>query len=277
MKEFQTVKNGYNKEQVNDYITNLEEKLEFKQQEIVSLSKDLEKYLKQEKDLNEKESNVSIALTAAVEKAKQIENSSQNVYKLKIEELQILYARWEKVLNEIVDKYPNLDEVDNVKKLLKQFGNAIKSNLKEDFRFTNSSNDNRVDAMRELLRKMGSNLDRQMDGGVDIRTIKRPRKPIMTDMKNKQSELNRLEEKSAMIKPIFATKLKDDNAQSSPVDRFLTESVDETNAYASKITSRVGVLPDANESGFDLKEAINPKDDLEEIMKSFDFFNQESN
>jgi len=28
-----------------------------------------------------------------------------------------------------------------------------------------------------------------------------------------------------------------------------------------------------NESGFDLKEAINPKDDLEEIMKAFDFFN----
>ena len=30
--------------------------------------------------------------------------------------------------------------------------------------------------------------------------------------------------------------------------------------------------PDVNESGFDLEEAVNPKDDLEEIMKSFDFY-----
>ena len=40
-----------------------------------------------------------------------IENSSKNVYNLKIQELEILYKRWEKVLNEIVKKYPNLDEV----------------------------------------------------------------------------------------------------------------------------------------------------------------------
>ena len=31
------------------------------------------------------------------------------------------------------------------------------------------------------------------------------------------------------------------------------------------------------ESGFDLKEAINPKDDLAEIMKAFDFFNDPTN
>ncbi|MBO7527986.1 MAG: hypothetical protein J6T74_08910, partial [Clostridia bacterium] len=132
MKEFQTAKNGYSKDEVREYITQLEEKLEFKEQEVLALSKDLEKYIKEEKQLKEKQSNISIALTAAVEKAKQIEKSSGNVYKLKIEELQILYARWEKVLNEIVDKYPNLDEVDNVKRLMQQFSNAIKSDLKED-------------------------------------------------------------------------------------------------------------------------------------------------
>lgn len=30
--------------------------------------------------------------------------------------------------------------------------------------------------------------------------------------------------------------------------------------------------PEPNESGFDLKDALNPKEDLDEIMKSFDFF-----
>ena len=30
-----------------------------------------------------------------------------------------------------------------------------------------------------------------------------------------------------------------------------------------------------NETGFDLKEAINPKEDLDEIMKAFDFYNDD--
>lgn len=278
MKEFQTSRNGYNKEEVSAYIKDLEEKLEFKQQEILTLSKELEKYIKQEKELKEKEASISIALTAAVEKAKQIEKSSSNVYNLKIEELQILYSRWEKVLNEIVDKYPNLDEIDNVKKLMKQFGNAIKNSIKEDFRFVdNSQATEKRDPMKELLKKMGSNLERQLETNTDIKSVIRPRKPIMQDMKNKQTELGRLQEKSVMIKPIFDAKVKNDDATFSPVDKFLTEKADENNAYASKITSKVGVFPDANESGFDLKEAINPKDDLEEIMKSFDFYNNEQN
>lgn len=276
MKNFQIAKNGYNKEEVDEYIADLQEKLEFKQQELTELSKDLEKYIKQEKELKEKESNISIALTAAVEKAKKIEKSSSNVYKLKIEELQILYARWEKVLNEIVDKYPNLDEVDNVKKLMKKFNNSIKANLKEDFRFSNSQEDIKVDPMRELLKKMGSNMERQLENKNDFKNIIRPRKPVISDIKNKQSELNRLEEKSTMIKPIYDSITKENNG-TSLVDEFLTKEPDTYSAYANNITSRVGVLPDVNESGFDLKEAVNPKDDLEEIMKSFDFFNQGQN
>ena len=33
--------------------------------------------------------------------------------------------------------------------------------------------------------------------------------------------------------------------------------------------------PTPNESGFDLKAAVNPKDDLNEIMKAFDFYEEE--
>ena len=31
------------------------------------------------------------------------------------------------------------------------------------------------------------------------------------------------------------------------------------------------LFPTPNESGFDLKEAVNPKEDLSEIMKAFNF------
>ena len=35
------------------------------------------------------------------------------------------------------------------------------------------------------------------------------------------------------------------------------------------------IIPqDVSESGFSFQEALNPKEDLEEIMKAFDFYNE---
>ena len=96
---------------------------------------------------------------------------------------------------------------------------------------------------------------------------------LSKDMQTKQTELNKLEEKSVMIKPIYEAHIKDGEKYESLVDKFLSEDAKPDSAYASIITSKAGILPRANETGFDLKEAVNPKDDLEEIMKSFDFFN----
>ena len=49
------------------------------------------------------------------------------------------------------------------------------------------------------------------------------------------------------------------------VDEFLAE-----NPQSNELYKNVEI----QSSGFDLKEAVNPKDDLEEIMKAFDFFNE---
>ncbi len=275
MKEFQTSKNGYNKEEVNAYVLGIEKELAGCRNQITMLNKELVGYRMREKEMKEKENNISVALTTAVERAKQIEKSSSNVYKLKLQELQILYARYERILNEIVEKYPALDEKDNVKRLMVDFKNAIKNSIKEDFRFTATAvNTTSTDPMRQLLLKMNSGLDKQLSNGVDSRVAQRPRKPIPKDMQTKQSELNRLEEKTTMIKPIYDAKLKDGEKYESLVDKFLTEDASVDSAYASKLTAKVGAMPDVNESGFDLKEAVNPKEDLEEIMKSFDFFEQ---
>ena len=87
MKEFQTARNGYNKDEVMSYVNSLEEQLKQKNIDIDNLEQKLKYYQTKEKDIKEKGDNISIALTAAVEKAKQIEKSSKNVYNLKIEEL----------------------------------------------------------------------------------------------------------------------------------------------------------------------------------------------
>ncbi len=275
MKDFQTARNGYNKEEVTKYINDLEEQLTSSNNKILLLENQLNLYKSKEKDMQEKGDNISIALTAAVEKAKQIENSSKNVYNLKIEELEILYSRWESVLNELIQKYPNLDEIDNVKQLMANFKSNLKLNLKEDFKFSNSTNSvlQESDPMRALLGKMNTYLDKQVSNKKEVKTKTRPRKQLSQDMRQKQSELNGLEEKSTMIKPIFEARIEKGEKYESLLDKFLTQDSEPDSAYANKLTAKIATLPEANESGFDLKEAVNPKDSLETIMKSFDFFN----
>lgn len=275
MKDFQTARNGYNKEEVTQYINSLEEQLTNSNNKVLLLENQLNVYKSKEKEMQEKCDNISIALTAAVEKAKQIENSSKNVYNLKIEELEILYSRWESVLNELIQKYPNLDEIDNVKQLMANFKANLKSNLKEDFKFSNSTNSvlQESDPMRALLGKMNSYLDKQVSNKKAVKTKTRPRKQLSQDMRQKQSKLNGLEEKSTMIKPIFEARIEKGEKYESLLDKFLTQDSSPDSAYANKLTSKITTLPEANESGFDLKEAVNPKDSLETIMKSFDFFN----
>lgn len=274
MKDFQNARNGYNKEEVNQYIDDILEKLNEKDAKIESLEKELAKYKEQEKEIEKKGENISIALTAAVEKAKQIENSSKNVYNLKIEELEILYARWESVLNELIQKYPNLDEIDNVKKLMADFKANLKSNLKEDFKFVGTTQSvQKQDPMRTLLNKMNTYLDKQIVEKKETKTKTHTRKQLSKDMLQKQTELSRLEEKSTMIKPIYEARIEKGEKYESLLDKFLTEDATPDSAYANKLTSKTGVMPEVNESGFDLKEAVNPKDSLETIMKSFDFFN----
>ena len=274
MKDFQSARNGYNKEEVTEYINELEEKIRVDEEKIDNLEKSLAVYKNKEKDIKEKGENISIALTAAVEKAKQIEKSSKNVYSLKIEELEILYSRWEKVLNEIIKKYPNLDELDNVKQLLVNFKSNLKSNLKEDFKFinNNTSVSQDGDPMRILLGKMNTYLDKQVTEKKEVKVKTRVRKQLSNDMLQKQSELNKLEEKSSMIKPIYEARIENGEKYESLLDKFLTEDVVPDSVYANKLTAKTGIMPDANESGFDLKEAVNPKGSLETIMKSFDFF-----
>lgn len=277
MTKFQVVKKGYDKNEVDQYVLNVETQLETSKQKIAKLEQELLYYRQNANEINEKEQNITLALTAAVEKAKQIEKSSLNVYSLKVEELQILYARWERVLNELVNKYPNLDEIDNVKRLMKDFKNSITDNLKEHFRFAPMQNEisSNSDPMQVLLSKMNYYSSKKSTDVKKMKTVKRERKSLSKDMKTKQTELNKLEEKS-MIKPIFSSKIEDGEKFETLADKFLTESATPDSAYANKLTGKIGAMPEPNESGFNLKEAVNPKDDLEEIMKSFDFFKPEN-
>ena len=269
MINFSSAKNGYNKKEVELYVKDLQSKIDDLEKQNSSLKHDLSAFSTKDKDLDDKTHSISIALTAAVEKAKQIERSSQNVYKLKIQQINLLYSKWEKLLNVLLTKYPQIEEVENVKKLLSDFKDNIKSTLKDDYRLCSITSPVQTDndTIRLLLSKLST-----YSKDTPKKVVKVERKQLPKDMLNAQTELNRIEDKAPLIKPIYEPDVDDDNYETL-ADKFLSEDDDEKTAYASIITSKSKNIPEVNETGFDLKEAVNPKEDLDEIMKAFDFFN----
>ena len=270
MAQFSVVKNGYDKKEVELYVDKLKAQLENEKNKTRSLSQELQEYKEKDNDIKAKGENISIALTAAVEKAKQIEKSSKNVYKLKIQQLGLLYNRWEKLLNALIEKYPGIDEVGNVKAMLADFKANLKSTLKDDFQLSSITSPVQTD--NDTIRLLLSKLNTLNANASSIKKEKLERKHLSKDMLDGQTELERMEEKSPLIKPIYNSSIENGEEYESLADKFLTESSNENSAYANIITSKVKAIPEVNETGFDLKEAINPKQDLDEIMKAFDFF-----
>ncbi len=269
---FTSSKNGYNKKEVDLYIQDLQNKQNELQQKNSKLESELKFFQAQKREMKEKNDSISLALTSAVEKAKQIEKSSNNVYKLKIQQITLLYSRWEKLLDEILTKYPQIENVENVKDLLANFKESIKSTLKDDYKLCSITSPVKTDndTIRLLLNKLNS-----YNKTNSPKTVKMERKQLSKDMQNAQSELSRIEEKASLIKPICNASLLNTSKDEDLADKFLEDDSLENNAYSNIITSKVTAIPEVNETGFDLKEAINPKDDLDEIMKAFDFFDQD--
>lgn len=270
---FSSSKNGYNKKEVDLYIADLTAKINELETKNAKEIKELSEYRNKEKEIKDKNNSISIALTAAVEKAKQIEKSSQNVYKLKIQQINLLYAKWEKLLNVILEKYPQIEQVENVKELLSEFKENIKSTLKDDYKLCSITSPVRTDndTIRLLLNKLNVYSKEEPQ-----KVVKVERKQLSKDMLTSQTELNRIEDKAPLIKPIYESSLKDNEKYENLADKFLNEDDSEDNAYANIITSKSKNVPEVNETGFDLKEAVNPKEDLDEIMKAFDFFNEDN-
>ena len=270
---FTSSKNGYNKKEVDLYINDLVSKINDLQKSNLEMDGELKKYKNKDKEIEDKGKSISVALTAAVEKAKQIEKSSNNVYKLKIQQLNLLYLKWEKLLNVLLNKYPQIEEVENVKELLDEFKNNIKTTLKEDYKLCSITSPVQTDndTIRLLLSKLET-----YSRNEPKRIVKVERKQLPKDMQNSQSEFSRIEDKAPLIKPIYQDSLNDERYENL-ADKFLQEDTNENSAYANIITSKIKAIPEVNETGFDLKEAVNPKEDLDEIMKAFDFFNENNN
>ena len=94
----------------------------------------------------------------------------------------------------------------------------------------------------------------------------------LSDEEFLRAYLGDLEEEEAQREQGIKSTTKTTQSFSSSSSSFSSSTTRRSSNSAYVTGGRVGDYS-PNETGFDLKEAINPKEDLDEIMKAFDFFN----
>lgn len=256
--------------EINSKIAKLEQDVRIWKSRALKAEADYVAIKERENKIRQNGENITLALTAAIEKAQQIENSSKNVYKLKIQQISLLYDRWEKLLGELLAKYPKLEQSHNVKQMLVDFKKAIESVVsKNDCQRVGTPQETSNDTMRSLLSKMST-----YSSGQNARGVKRVERNFLSkNLSSKRLESKKQEEPAKMIKPITDLTLDKGEGYETLAEKFLTNKEEQNNAYTNFFSKNIEQEASMGSDGFDLKEAVNPKDDLDEIMKAFDFFN----
>lgn len=184
-------------------------------------------------EVEKREKNITIALERF---KKQQNEGNRNIELLRGEQLRVIYLNLQSFLQEINKRYPGAVLSETYKRLVSDIESVLAKNDSRRDEIVGIGTDN--DPMRLLLLKMQ-----------DKRSAP------------KEVKVERVVERPSQIKPVCEMELKEDDKFDNLVDKFLSTRPEEPKV--NRIQS----------SGFDLKEAISPTQDLSEIMKAFDFYN----
>ncbi len=309
MKRFDLEKKGYNKAQVDKHLLFLEQEgsksKNLKDNLLKQLKTDLEKTREELGIYKSKNQTVSEALLAAVKTGREIENNSKSLYEEEIKRVRVLYDKWEKFLDEMIKQYPKLKNAFDPETILKAFRDSIETTIRDNFRSISKqkeeNSESAVIGVRGLINKMNQsartanlmsgNIDnfRQREAiGEEISTVKRNPKPSeesILEVKLNNEYINETKRiKGSHLKPIAKVNLEENDGYETAVDKYMDEDDKqfEKSAYSKTLLKNANakkkvkmsasgypIPSDVNESGFDLKEALSPTEDLSDIMKSF--------
>lgn len=267
MAKFDINKKGYDIEQVDSFINKLsvkyEEKLSEQKDRVFSLKNELSILEDKLESYKDKDKQISQALIYAVEKAEQIESNAKKLYDLEIKRMRLLYKQWE----ELVLKIRMVDIPQVLKKELDTFEKTIDDVLEQNKRISGSM-------VRKDLRQNSDNYIRNLLNKMDYAINSKPepiQKEVLTNLsKETEKESARVIDLSKKLDKIKVS------GNGSMVDNYLnSDDIETSSIFAKNITRKKPNKP--KESGFDLEDALNPKEDLDEIMKAFDFFVEENN
>jgi len=287
MSNFKIIKKGYSQLEVDSYIERLKNDYESRLAE----QKDRIFYLKDQlnKITSSSDNELMTSLVSAVERAKLIENSSKNIYELETKKLSLLYTKMENLLKD-ENIYNDRSIKQELLLLIKDCRKSLENNI--SMQAQNLKESTIGDPVKRLLSKM-----------IDFNKLATENQTANVEDYNKEPTTlthNRPaikpveEEHNVVVKKeqpkVVQIKKPEPKEKNGPVvnefDKFLSEDSNMNGANFENImfsnkkknSSSDYVLGGAlgdyapNESGFDLKEAVNPKEDL---VKAFDFYNDD--
>jgi len=265
--QFKIVRNGYDTNEVNKYIKNQEMSYSIQgdkqRSRIKELADENEALKAQLAKYVSKEESISSALMVAVDKAKQIEDGSKRIYELEIQKLRLLFNKYKIFLDDLIKNHGDATTIKTTKSLIDDFRKSINNTLNNEVE-TTSKTSSSYDPMHALLNKMTNYIaKRNMDTKGAV-----PSDYMVEDDQNFE-EAERFYQGNK-IKPISNVELSRGERFENVVDKFLEVGDEEANAYAKQL---LNADDEYRNNGFDLKEAVNPTESLEEIMKDFDFYN----
>lgn len=262
MAKFDISKKGYDTEQVDNFISKLslkyEEKLSEQKDRVFALKNEISLMEEKMSNFKDKDKQISQALIYAVEKAEQIESNASKLYDLEIKRMRLLYKEW----GELLSKLEAEPFSDNMKKELSFFSNTIDEVLAQNSRLSDG-------VIRRDLHNNGNNYIRNLLNKMDYVINTKPKtnktSQVYSDMaRETEKENNRVINLSGKLDKIKA------KGNGSMAENYLNSDTETPSAFADVLTHKKGDKPEP--SGFDLQDALNPKEDLDEIMKAFDFF-----
>lgn len=261
MAKFDINKKGYDIEQVDNFINKLslkyEEKLAEQKDRVFALKNDISVMEERLNNYKDKDRQISQALMYAVEKAEQIEGNASKLYDLEIKRMRLLYKKWE----ELIVKLGGYDLPVGIKKEISTFAKTVDEVLNQNNRMGSS-------VIRKDIHSNGDNYIRNLLNKMDYAINSRSK----TNTKNVASAMaSETEKESARIIDLSGKldKIKV-KGSGTMAENYLNSDEDMNSAFAKTYTRKK--QKPKEETGFNLDEALNPKEDLDEIMKAFDFF-----
>jgi DivIVA domain-containing protein len=262
--EFRVVRKGYDKKEVDEYIERLTENYESR----LSKQKDRIFYLKNQ--LETKSTSDEPLLDVSLGKQAKSEGGDQNLYYVEAKRLMLIYGKMEQLLSS-----DNLSS-DAREELLSFIKNCKKS--LEDALSRKKVSPSQDDTIKKLLAKMmGLNINKTMPNTTEDGAFPEDIKPL----RSKTSAIT--QRKTLSVKNNQESKKKQDKKEKNEFSNFLSKSSPIGSNFESimfkgkdkgkKQSTEESFDYSPNETGFDLKAAVNPTEDLNEIMKAFDFYN----
>ena len=265
MENFKRERDGYAPRDVDDFLKRIKheynEKIRRQNEQMFKMNQEMNDLRYSIEVYKEKERKISKALVKAVQKADEITASARNVYDLEIKRVQLLYKKWENVLNELRSKFAGLlpgDEIDN---LVGDFQYALTVTLNSQLNEKGERVYSKSVLERMQHRSPSVNANGKFDPSI---TLKENEIKVYYDSEGKRIQ--------------SITRQKSNDEEITLAEKFLNgEAVEMPKSYGEIGPNVLNIPPvefaaalKESENGFSLSDALNPQESLKEILRAFD-------